>query len=165
MQNSRYNKCVKIGMKSDCVLNDDELEEKRQVIIKNRIKRMKRKRFYCLITKCNLHCPTQWSPDRQGSTDRSDPHGYQIEPNALQRQPWHCNAVNIIHTIYGEGDRKKGSWLFFIDTIFVSEWNRLAKIKSVSFHHRMSPNLTLPSDSGLSTWWKTRFGWLFSLRM
>ena len=43
-------------MKSDCVLNDDELEEKRQVIIKNRIKRMKRKRFYCLITKCN--CPT-----------------------------------------------------------------------------------------------------------
>lgn len=56
MQNSRYNKCVKIGMKSDCVLNDDELEEKRQVIIKNRIKRMKRKRFYCLITKCN--CPT-----------------------------------------------------------------------------------------------------------
>jgi len=28
-------------MKSDCVLNDDELEEKRQVIIKNRIKRMK----------------------------------------------------------------------------------------------------------------------------
>ena len=34
-------------MKSDCVLNDDELEEKRQVIIKNRIKRMKRNRFYC----------------------------------------------------------------------------------------------------------------------
>lgn len=32
-------------MKSDCVLNDDELEEKRQVIIKNRIKRMKRNRF------------------------------------------------------------------------------------------------------------------------
>lgn len=40
-QACRYNKCVKIGMKSDCVLNDDELEEKRQVIIKNRIKRMK----------------------------------------------------------------------------------------------------------------------------
>ena len=34
-------------MKSDCVLNDDELEEKRQVIIKNRIKRMKRNRFNC----------------------------------------------------------------------------------------------------------------------
>ena len=47
MQNSRYNKCVKIGMKSDCVLNDDELEEKRKVIINNRIKRMKRNRFYC----------------------------------------------------------------------------------------------------------------------
>jgi vitamin D3 receptor len=42
-QACRYNKCLKIGMKSDCVLNDDELEEKRQVIIKNRIKRMKSK--------------------------------------------------------------------------------------------------------------------------
>jgi len=40
-QACRYNKCVKIGMKSDCVLNDDELEEKRKVIINNRIKRMK----------------------------------------------------------------------------------------------------------------------------
>ena len=32
-------------MKSDCVLNDDELEEKRKVIINNRIKRMKRSWF------------------------------------------------------------------------------------------------------------------------
>merc|ERR1712110_716682 len=38
-QSCRYNKCIKIGMKSDCVLNDHELEEKRKVIIRNRIKR------------------------------------------------------------------------------------------------------------------------------
>ena len=42
---ARYNKCVEIGMKSDCVLNDDELEEKRRVIIRNRIRRLQRLSF------------------------------------------------------------------------------------------------------------------------
>jgi hypothetical protein len=39
-QSCRYNKCIQIGMKSDCVLNDHELEEKRKVILKNRMKRI-----------------------------------------------------------------------------------------------------------------------------
>ena len=40
------------------------------------------------------------------------------------------------------------------------QW-RLKKIKNVSFHPHKSPNLTPPSDSALSTKWKTRFGWWF----
>ena len=36
----RYQKCLAVGMKAECVLNDDELAEKRKMISRNRIRRI-----------------------------------------------------------------------------------------------------------------------------
>ena len=39
-QYCRYQKCLAVGMKAECVLNDDELAEKRKMISRNRIRRI-----------------------------------------------------------------------------------------------------------------------------